>query len=75
MPLLLTVINLCIFALICLLIVLIIEWVARMFGVPENILMVVRAIFALIFLAALVAVLLGLPAAESIPNLVGRSRG
>ena len=55
------IINLLIFALICLLVILIIEWVAKMFGVPQNILNVIRAIFALIFLAYLLALVLGGP--------------
>jgi len=53
------ILNLCLLALILLLIWLIVEWVAGMFGVPANILQVGRAIVALIFLIYLVAFLLG----------------
>ena len=48
-----------VFALVLLLVVLAIEWVAGMFEVPANILKVFRAIVALIFLIYLVAFLLG----------------
>jgi len=67
MPLLGAVLSLCVFALVCLLVILIVEWVARMFGVPQNILNVIRAIFALLFLIYLLAFLFG--AAEPLPIL------
>lgn len=55
----LVVLNLCIFAVICLLVVLVVEWVAGQFGVPANILQVFRVLVALIVLAYAVGVLLG----------------
>jgi hypothetical protein len=60
------IIGLCIYALILLVVVLIVVWVARMFGVPENIIKVIMAIAALIFLLFVVNFLLG--GGDSIPN-------
>ena len=58
-PMLLAVLNLLIMAVICLIVLLLIEWVARKFGVPENILDALRVLFALIFISYVVLLLLG----------------
>ncbi len=73
MGLLFAILNLCIFALICVVVILLIEWVVKKIAdVPQEVLMIIRAIVALIFIGYLLAVLVGGTQYAPLPNFFGQ---